>query len=180
MVSESKAIVAALVIFAAGVVTGGLTVKVAGKKDGHKGEKGEKRLKASLTALNPTNNFPVADNVSLPAQAGNPVKGNIVRRPELQMQALMRRMEYELNLRPEQRKKVEVIMHDSEEQMRRIWEEFPAQFQSLRQKIRAELDPDQRTRFEEIFRQKEEWRRPPQQQRRNNPGQQRGNQPPPI
>jgi Spy/CpxP family protein refolding chaperone len=129
-VNAWKPILAALVIFAAGVVTGGLTVK----------------LRA------PPFRAPFG---------GRPfdLRPGITQRWEGQIRELSKRMEKQLSLTPEQRSNVEAIIRDGQKRMRGIGEEIAPrtreEFRQMRQKIRAELTPAQRKKFEELFKEGE-------------------------
>ncbi len=120
-----KPILAALVIFAAGVVTGGLTVQIR-----------QPRL-----APNPVGNAPIKKVPAMPREA--------------QLRELSRRMQAELDLAPEQRDRIEAIVRDSQERMKAVRDEvgkkIGEEFREMRQKIRIELTPDQRRKFAEIM-----------------------------
>ena len=113
-----KPILAALVIFAAGVVTGGLTVN----------------LRKQPAAKKP---------VAMPREG--------------QLRELSRRMQAELDLTPEQRGRIETIIHDSQERVKTLRDEVgqktSEEFREMRQKIRDELTPEQRKKFAEIMKQ---------------------------
>lgn len=123
-----KPIAAALVIFAAGVVTGGLTVKL-------RSPAGQPR--AAL-----------ADRTRSPG----------LQRAESQLRDLSRRMSDRLELSPVQRERIETIVRESQKRMRTLWEETAPktreEFRRMRERIRAELTPDQRGKFEELFKQR--------------------------
>jgi hypothetical protein len=132
-----KVILAALVIFAAGVVTGGLTV----------------RLKVR----------------DVPPPATGPGLGPLRQRGEL-----LDRMQRQLYLSPVQREHIEKILRDSHERMKQLWDSIAPQAQEEHRRvdelIRAELQPEQQKRFEEMARtrsanrfsddrrRREEWR----------------------
>jgi len=127
-VNPWKPILAVLVIFAAGVVTGGLTVKL--------------RQPSRI----PHRNTPVKSVSPLPREA--------------QLRELSRRMQKELDLTPEQRERVEAIIHDSQERMKAFWDlvgpKVREEFREMRQKIRGELTVGQRKKFEDIMRPNDE------------------------
>ena len=116
-----KPILAALVIFAAGVVTGGLTVN----------------LRKQPAAKKP---------VAMPREG--------------QLRELSRRMQTELDLTPEQRGRIETIIHDSQERMKTLRDEISQktseEFREMLQKIRSELTPEQLGKFAEIMRRHDE------------------------
>lgn len=127
--STWKPILAALVIFAAGVVTGGLTVKL-------------RRLPTP-----PQPGQRVSDARPWPAQ-----------RWDGQIRDLSKRMEKHLDLTPEQRDRVESIVRDTQKRMKSILDEVAPgtrdEFRQMRQRIREELTPEQRKKFEELFKER--------------------------
>ena len=125
-----KPIFAALVIFAAGVVTGGLTVQI----------------RQPRPAPNPGGNAPVKKVPAMPREA--------------QLRELSHRMQAELDLVPEQRGRIDAIVRDSQERMKAVRDEvgkkIGEEFREMRQKIRSELTPDQRKKFADIMKQHDE------------------------
>jgi len=130
VVNAWKPILAALVIFAAGVVTGGLTVQI----------------RQPRPAPNPGGNAPIKKVPAMPREA--------------QLRELSHRMQAELDLAPEQRDRIEAIVRDSQERMKAVRDEvgkkIGEEFREMRQKIRSELTPDQRKKFAEIMKQHDE------------------------
>lgn len=124
-------ILAALLIFAAGVVTGGLTVRLTGG--------------------------PPARPENPPAQAID--RGWPARRAEADVRDLVQRLQRRLKLTPQQRERIEAIVKESRERMRAIAEEMAPrtrdEFHRMHERIRDELTPDQRKDFEEVFKQRE-------------------------
>ena len=118
-----------MVIFGAGVITGGLVVKHAAPPV---------RNRASRGAAAPTN--APAPNV-VPAQ--------------LQRMEFLLRVRSELNLTPEQHDRIEKIIREGQEKSRKIWEtvapDMRKELQAVHEKIRVELGPEQRRRFEELL-----------------------------
>ena len=116
-----KPILAALVIFAAGVVTGGLTVN----------------LRKQPAAKKP---------VAMPREG--------------QLRELSRRMQTELDLTPEQRGRIETIIHDSQERVKSLRDEvgqkISVESSDMRQRIRNELTAEQRRSFAEILKHHDE------------------------
>jgi len=127
-VNAWKPILAALVIFAAGVVTGGLTVNLR--------------------------------NPPAPPKGTVAVKKPAVMPREGQLRELSRRMQAELDLTPEQRRRTEAIIHDSQERMKTLRDEISQktseEFREMLQKIRSELTPEQLGKFAEIMRRHDE------------------------
>lgn len=81
--------------------------------------------------------------------------------PERWMQKmLLERMKADLNLTPEQKQRVERIFAESQERMSVLWDiinpEIQTELREVREKIRAELRPDQLEKFEQLL------KRPPQ------------------
>jgi hypothetical protein len=130
VVNAWKPILAALVIFAAGVMTGGLTVQI----------------RQPRPAPNPAGNTPIKKLPAMPREA--------------QLRELSRRMQAELELAPEQRDRIEAIVRESQEQMKAVRDEvgkkIGEEFREMRLKIRGELSPDQRRKFAEIMKQHDE------------------------
>jgi hypothetical protein len=121
-VNAWKAICAALVIFAAGVVTGGLTVSV-----------------------RPPVEPPVPSASNVPALI----------LPQHRVEYL-RRLQRQLDLTPPQHSRIESLLKESQERMRKAWEPIaPAareEARQVRRQIVEELTPEQRKKFEEMTR----------------------------
>ncbi|MSU64162.1 MAG: hypothetical protein EXS31_17520 [Pedosphaera sp.] len=119
-----KPIVAALVIFAAGVVTGGLTARL-----------------AAPARIRPAQNPPINLGVR-PGRA-----------------EMVERMQRELSLTEVQRERIDVVVRESQERTRQLWEgiapQAHAEHKRVRERIREELSPEQRTKFDESFRLRE-------------------------
>lgn len=118
MVKVWKVILAALVIFGAGIVTGRLTVQLASFN-------GPPRERSSQSASRS-------------------------KRPEL-----IDRMQEELNLSSEQRERIDQILKESHERMKKLWESVSPkadeEFKKVRSLILAELTSEQAIRYEEVF-----------------------------
>lgn len=110
-----KVILAALVIFAAGVITGGLTV----------------RLKIQE----------VPERRTAPP---GPRRGD-----------LLDRMQRQLYLTPLQRERIEVVLRESHERMKTLWDSIAPQAQEEQRRvhelIKAELTPEQQQTFETMM-----------------------------
>lgn len=120
-----KVILATLVIFGTGVVTGGLLVSYS--------------VHANLVGTRP---------VAAPTPAQQQALT-----PWMQRQReLMRRMDRDLELTPEQRKEIEKMIEDGAERTRKLWEPIAPQMnkemQKLHRDIRDVLNADQRKKFE--------------------------------
>jgi hypothetical protein len=109
-----KVILAALVIFSAGMVTGALTVNLDFRE-------------------------PVPRKTS---------SNNAGQRPRSDFAT---RMQRELALSPEQKEQIDVILRESKERSKKIWESANEEHRNVRENIRGVLTPDQRKQFEETF-----------------------------
>lgn len=135
-----KVIFATIVIFGAGVVTGGLLVNY---------------TRVSKPRPKPT----PAVNTAPPWQAAP----NLYHRPPQEVQRVLeeRRLEFirnassQLDLSAEQRDRIEKIIRESQERTRELWSQVAPEMRKevveVREKIRAELRPEQRRRFEELM-----------------------------
>lgn len=162
-----KIILATVVIFGAGVITGGLLVS-------HSDRAKLRQLRAQLAVQ--------------PGHWAPPLR-EFPRRPESELQRSFeqRRMEFvlnatrELKLTPEQRARIELLIHESQERVRRVWEEIRPQMRKelvdATERVRQELTPPQRKRFEELMKRQQVRRveetappaRPPREGRRPGP-----------
>lgn len=154
-----KVILATMVIFAAGVVTGGLLV----------------RQTFSTVEARPS----AASLPASPAPALSP--------PQFQRLEFLLRARRELDLTAEQQARIERIIRDGQERSRKLWEsvapDMRKELQAVLDKIRAELTPPQLLHFERLLRQSRrpppEVRPPPERMReRFRPDEPFGGQPP--
>lgn len=130
--SPWKVILATLVIFCSGLITGAVLVRPP-----------DRPVRAASAAEQPASTRTPQQNPS----------------PWLQQQReLIRRMERQLDLSPEQREKVEKIMKESQERTKAIREkiapELREEVKRLREQIRAELSPEQQKVFDEAVKSK--------------------------
>ena len=120
-----KVILATLVIFASGVVTGGLLAIYSGRSF-----------------------------VSRPQHPNTPRLQQPVSPGGMRLEFL-RRMQRDLDLTPEQRERIDKILKESQEHTRKIMEPVsPAlreEFQRTKEEFRQVLTADQRARFDELF-----------------------------
>ena len=150
MVNTWKVILATVVIFGAGVVTGGLLVS-------HSDRAKLRQLRAHLATAQPAHWTPPLREFPRRAEK------------ELQLSLEQRRMEFllnvtrELRLSPEQRERIERLIRESQESTRKLWEQVGPQMRKelaeVKEKIREELTPPQRKRFEELMK-RQQVRRP--------------------
>lgn len=135
MVSTWKITGAALLIFATGVFTGGVTVGLANRAS---------RLRARAPAV------PLEARTNLPATGS----AFALRPPGWARLEVLRRLGDELRMTPEQRSRVEARLQESEQRLRRHWEPVAGRVQEeirqLRQDIQRELTPEQWRRFDEL------------------------------
>lgn len=116
-----------MVIFGTGVITGGLLVKnsVAGTP--------RRPAAANRTNLPPVNVSP----------------------QQLLRLEFLRTVRKDLELSPEQHERIEKIIHDGQDKTRKLWDsvapDMRKELQSVHEKIRAELSPDQRRKFEQLL-----------------------------
>lgn len=75
----------------------------------------------------------------------------------------LRRAQRELKLSDEQKARIAVLVKESQERFRKLWEPVAPQarteFEALREQIRGELKPAQQERFDELLRKSEKDRR---------------------
>jgi len=128
-----KVILATMVIFGAGVVTGGLLVRSTARFPHNRQQLGAGQLHA--------------------AQPGPP---GIMRLD------LLRRMERDLDLRPDQRERVDKILKEGQERTKEIMEPIEPDLhevvQQAREQFLAVLTPEQRTRFDALLKQQQQQR----------------------
>jgi Spy/CpxP family protein refolding chaperone len=138
-----KVILATVVIFGTGVVTGGLLVNYV--EHTHSRNSHRTPTPTSVAALPHTNS--VAGS-----ETNNPSKPRL---PEIWSKEFVGHLNDELLLAPEQREKIEKIIAEGQELNHAIWTNNSAQMrkvvQDARQQIREQLTPDQRKEFEELM-----------------------------
>ena len=126
--SPWKVILATMVIFGCGVVTGGLLIKMAGAA-------------ASIPAE-------VAAHPSTSTNQPPPLTQ--IQRPEF-----LHRMQKQLDLTASQRDEIAKIMKASQERNRPLWEQIAPQLRQeikrVREEMRETLTPDQQKKFDDLF-----------------------------
>ncbi|MGD0743838.1 MAG: hypothetical protein ABSA45_01660 [Verrucomicrobiota bacterium] len=136
-----KIILATVVIFGCGVVTGGLLVNYV--------EHSHPEIRRTFAG--PRRDRPGPQELSLP-------------RPQVLNQQFVEQLDAALHLTPEQREKIGKIIADGQERNRDLWKLVSPQFhtvmQDVRQHIRAVLTPDQKKQFEELMKQLSPHRTP--------------------
>lgn len=129
-----KAILAALVIFGAGFVTGNV-------------------LNRMTQASKAPANIPPARSSSRPSQ---PLPLEQLRKVEL-----MGRVQKDLDLTPEQHARIEKIIGDSQARIRDLWDQVAPdihdEYDDVQKKLCDELTPGQKKRFDELMKQQQHW-----------------------
>ena len=145
-----KVILATVVIFGAGVLTGGLLVNYVDHS--HRGN--PHRALANTNAHPPENHVigqQILPEIPMPRIA------------ERMGKQFVQQLNDKLQLTPEQREKIEKIIADGQERNHEIWTNVAPKMrkviQEVNQQIRAELTPEQLAQFEELL--KHPPRRPP-------------------
>jgi Spy/CpxP family protein refolding chaperone len=133
-VNSWKVILATMVIFGAGVITGGLLVN------------------QTSDARKPRANRPAAINTT--NASGRAMQNNAP--AQMQRMEFLVRANRELDLTPEQRQRIERILREGQERTRQLWEtispDMRKELQLVRERIKVELTPEQRRHFEELMR----------------------------
>jgi hypothetical protein len=125
-----KVILATVVIFGAGVLTGGMLVNF-------------------VDHSHPKNfHRPPPPGTNSVVQTGGPGQPKPQRLPEILSRQMVEQLNDELRLTPEQRQAVESIIAESQGQMRKV---VQAVRQGAREKIRDLLDPGQQKQFDELM-----------------------------
>ena len=129
-----KIILATVVIFGCGVVTGGLLVNYV--------ERAHPEIRRPPAAAH--RERPGSQELSLP-------------RPQMLNQQFVEQLDVALHLTPEQRQKISKIIADGQERNRDLWKLVSPQFrgvmQDVHQRIRTVLTPEQREQFGELMKQ---------------------------
>ncbi len=136
-----KVILATVVIFGAGVLTGGLLVNFVD----HSHPKNPHRSQANAGAHATTNNATPPRWAEIPPP----------RLAERMGKQFVQQLNDALQLTPEQRGKIEKLIADGQERNRELWTnvapKMRAVMQEVNQQIRAELSPEQLKAFEELL-----------------------------
>jgi hypothetical protein len=132
-----KVILATLVIFGAGVITGGLLV---GYSD--RALHNVPSRPPAIEVQRETTTPPVTGLIRENRPAMPPPPNALFRKD------FMDRLNHELELSPQQHEHIEKIVTDGQDRTRELWR---MEWVETRQKIRRELGPKQQGRFEELF-----------------------------
>jgi hypothetical protein len=139
-VNTWKVILATLVIFGAGVITGGLLVTYSDSvmRRSHKAAVPDKAKRVVSPAPNAARDIRV------------PLPPNIILRKDF-----LERLDHELKLNAEQRDHIEKILGEGQERIKAVTQKFEPQVREelaeTREKIRAELRPEQQELFTELL-----------------------------
>jgi hypothetical protein len=127
-VNSWKVILATMVIFGAGVVTGGLLVRHS------------ERIRAPRPKLGPVVNRP-----------GQPLSAGVMRLD------FLRRAGRELDLTPDQRERLDKIIRESQERTRKVMAPYlREEVQRTKEEFREVLTPEQRPRFDQLLKQQQQ------------------------
>ncbi len=144
-----KVIFATLVIFVAGVVTGGLLVSYSDRAQ----QKHHRFWLRELTSRWPDPKQPAA----IPREAFSPPKLSSALPQGLRLDFLQN-LNREIQLTDEQRSRIEKIITEGQERNKQLWNrvlpEMRREMQEAKERIRAVLTPEQVKRFEELMKQR--------------------------
>ena len=143
MVSTWRVVLATTVIFGAGVLVGGVLISHPDRvRERHRRPPG-----AGLPSWHPQRKDFAQ---SAPGELQPTLDG---RRVDFVLS-----VHRELNLTPEQRERVEKVVREGQERTKTLWESIAPklrkEMQDVKDKIRAELTPEQEARFEELLKQR--------------------------
>jgi hypothetical protein len=138
-----KIILAAVVIFGAGVLTGGLLVNYVEQSHPKDLQRPPGESNPQPQASNRDHDQPDPQDLPKP------------RPPEILGKQFVQQLDKTLHLLPEQRAAIAKIVADGQERNQEIWTNVAPQFhkvlQDVRQQIREQLAPEQRKPFEELL-----------------------------
>jgi len=147
-VNNWKVIFATVVIFASGVVTGGLLVNYV-KRCTNKPIDKLAITSTEIRVINPTNPVahppaPAPARVTAPVASASAESNKPARLPEVLSKQFLERLNEDLHLNPSQRDAVQKIISEGQNQMRKT-------IQDARLEIREVLTADQRKEFDELM-----------------------------
>ena len=150
--NPAKVILATIVIFVCGLVTGVLIVKTTSQNI---------RSTAASDAPTPlvvSSNLPVFEtNVLTQTNLAVVTRTNVVWAPfQAQRMSLIRQMVNRLHLEPDQKERISQIIKDSQERNKELWQQIAPQMRDelkrVTDEIRQELRPGQLHRFNDMLR----------------------------
>jgi Spy/CpxP family protein refolding chaperone len=143
-VNTWKVIFATLVIFGAGVLTGGLLVSYSDRALHHPVRR-EALLEIQRERMAATNAGPRENR--LPPPWPLPLRRDF-----------LDRLDHELKITPPQRERIEKIIAEGQDETREIWlqvePDMHRAWTEVREKIRGELRPEQQVQFEKLLKQR--------------------------
>lgn len=146
-----QVILATLVIFGTGVVTGGLLVDYSNRGQRPFG-RGARKPEIQRP---PVNGMPVREPEKFPQPIALPARGLSTN--------FIARLDRELKLTPEQHERIVKIITESQERTKELWkpveQPMKREMMETKQKIRAELTPEQQKKFEMLM-QRPQQRKP--------------------
>lgn len=147
-----KVILATLVIFGTGVITGGLLVSYS--------DRASHRLAGRLPVADPPLWGPGRQRVPLEMDPGLSRENRVPLAFGIPLRKdFLDRLNRELKLSPEQHERIERIVSEGQDRTRELWR---VEWVATKQRIRAELTQEQQTRFETLFKLRpRDQRRPP-------------------
>jgi hypothetical protein len=138
-VNTWKAILAALVIFGAGFVTGNVVHRMS---ESAKTPAPQATLRAGTT------------------HSGQPP----LSLEQLRKVELMGRVQKDLDLSPEQHARIEKIIEDSQERIRDLWDQVAPdihdEYDDVQKKVCQELTPDQKKTFDDLMKKQQHMKKP--------------------
>lgn len=150
-----RIVLAALVIFAAGVLTGGAGVGLAGRlrRDRSPGGVGS----GSSSSTVPDRGAPMPAVSPLPTQGrSNGLSASLARPPGRAQIEAMARWSRELELEASQRQRIDAILERAGVRLRDLWEpvapQARAEIDAARRQLEQTLTPEQRQRWNEVRR----------------------------
>lgn len=149
-----KITAAALLIFAAGVVTGSFTTTAFRANRTPRPARTQSTAPATPPSLGAPP--PAIAQASIPGASSNRRTERVLGKPPgWQRFEALRRLEDQIQLTPGQRDRIRGLIRESEQRIRSDWEpvvpRIQAEIRELRKRISSELDPAQRERFEALF-----------------------------
>lgn len=151
MVSAWKAVIAALVIFIAGLATGVVITRI-----DHGPFRPLKNARHN-PATPPEISGGQLRGTNLPGQPGQPGPGNFGGppfAPKIMGKEFIKVLDHELDLSPDQHERIGKILAEGQEQNKKLWDkiapEMKKEMQNSKERIREVLTPEQRKRFEEL------------------------------
>lgn len=147
-----KVILATLVIFAAGAITGGLVVNQM------------VRAKSTTASPSPTNRSVATRNVVWPTQA-SPVPSTNLAYWYILKTNYLKQAQKELNLTAEQQDRIEMIISESQKRTKELSDAMAPKVRDevrrARDRMRAELTPEQRRKYDLLYKSRSP-RKPPE------------------